>query len=230
MGDAVRHPDFVEEAQLVCDEMATRARQNIEVIIERLTADGYRFHSDDPAVAERPHYPPTANAAEHVAWLQERCGVVPMTLSSWIRLVGDVWLVGTHPQWSTSAQADPLVIDAEGSRHHEWRPSFRDHLDDEWNTWREGYRHPHTDQFVFDFAPDKFFKANYSGGASYGMVMPDGCADGLFAWEESVTPFVSYLTTVFRCGGFPDFRRRSSDTGRGNRYVTRALAKDLLPL
>jgi hypothetical protein len=40
-----------------------------------------------------------------------------MTLLSWVRLVGDVWLVGTHPQWAESASADPLVIEAEGSRY-----------------------------------------------------------------------------------------------------------------
>ena len=83
---------------------------------------------------------------------------------------------------------------------------------------------------MFDLAPDKFFKAGHGGGRSYGMVVPDGCADGLFSWEESVTPFVSYLNIVFRCGGFPDFRKSSSDTSRGSRHVTRALAKDLLPL
>src|SRR6266516_1310240 len=49
---------------------------------------------------------------EHAGWLEERLGSVPLTLLSWVRLVGDVWLVGTHPQWATSASADPLVIGA----------------------------------------------------------------------------------------------------------------------
>jgi hypothetical protein len=40
-----------------------------------------------------------------------------MTLLSWIRLVGDVWLVGTHPEWPESSSADPLVIEVEGARH-----------------------------------------------------------------------------------------------------------------
>jgi hypothetical protein len=40
-----------------------------------------------------------------------------MTFLSWVRLVGDVWLVGTHPQRAASASADPLVIEAEGSRY-----------------------------------------------------------------------------------------------------------------
>jgi hypothetical protein len=40
-----------------------------------------------------------------------------MTFLSWVRLVGDVWLVRTHPQWAASASADPLMIEAEGSRY-----------------------------------------------------------------------------------------------------------------
>ena len=122
------------------------------------------------------------------------------------------------------------MIDAEGSRHPESWQSFRDHLDEELNVWREGPGRSSSDQFVFDLAPDKFFKAGHGGGRSYGMVLPDGCADGLFSRRGSVTPFVSYLNIVFRCGGFPDFRKSSSGMSRGSRYVTRTLVKDLLPL
>jgi hypothetical protein len=118
LGAAVREPGLSEQAQLVCDEMARRARRNIEVIIERLSGAGYRFHSNDDAQEPvTPHFPPAAGAAAHADWLQQRFGPVPMTLLSWVRLVGDVWLVGTHPQWAESASADPLVIEAEGSRY-----------------------------------------------------------------------------------------------------------------
>ncbi len=47
LGSVVREPGLFEEAQLVCDEMARRARQNVEVIIERLSGAGYRFHSNE---------------------------------------------------------------------------------------------------------------------------------------------------------------------------------------
>jgi hypothetical protein len=103
--------------------MARRARQNVEVIIERLSSAGYRFHSNDDAQEDdaqepvTPHFPSAAGAAAHADWLAGRFGPVPMTLLSWVRLVGDVWLVGTHPQWAGSASADPLVIEAEGSRY-----------------------------------------------------------------------------------------------------------------
>jgi hypothetical protein len=88
--------------------MALRARHNIEVIVQRLTQDGFRFHTnDDEQRPVTPHIPPTPTAARHADWLEQRFGPVPLTLLSWVRLIGDVWLVGTHPEGLTSASADP---------------------------------------------------------------------------------------------------------------------------
>jgi hypothetical protein len=96
LGAAVREPDVVDEAQAVCDQMAWRARQNIETIVTRLAEQGYRFHrNDDAQTPIVPHHPPSRGAAELAAWLQAHFGMVPLTLLSWVRLVGDVWLVGT---------------------------------------------------------------------------------------------------------------------------------------
>lgn len=224
LGSAVREPELMEEVQLVCDEMARRARQNIEVIVERLTQDGFRFHSNDDAeTPETPHIPPTAAAEEHARWLQERFGMVPLTLLSWVRLVGDVWLVGTHPDWPSSAAADPLVIQVEGS--HYPGASIRDHFESEWRRWQELIdEDPEYGLFQLALAPDRLHKDNVSGGGPYGVVVPDACADGLFVTETTM-PFVDYLNLVFAHGGFP-WR-----TGAANQWrVTKDLAKDLLPL
>ena len=65
LGAAVREPEIRAEAQLVCDEMAVRARHNIEVIVERLTQDGFRFHTnDDEQTPVTPHIPPTPTASD----------------------------------------------------------------------------------------------------------------------------------------------------------------------
>jgi hypothetical protein len=56
--------------------------------------------------------------------------------------------------------------------------------------------------FVLPLSPDRVHKENVSGGAPYGFILPDGCADGLFAGETTM-PFVSYLNHVFSHGGFP---------------------------
>lgn len=55
LGSRVREPELAQEAQLVCDEMARRARHNIEIIVARLSDDGYRFHTNDEAQAPVPH-------------------------------------------------------------------------------------------------------------------------------------------------------------------------------
>ena len=40
LGDQVRDPQVAGAAQAVCDEMARRARHNVEVLVERLTSQG----------------------------------------------------------------------------------------------------------------------------------------------------------------------------------------------
>ncbi|GIJ50957.1 hypothetical protein Val02_78430 [Virgisporangium aliadipatigenens] len=205
--------------------MAHRARQNIEVLLERLTADGYAFHANDDEQAVVPaHVPPTATAAEHADWLANQYTEIPMTVLSWVRLVGDVWLVGTHPQWPASVSADPLVIELEGSRDPD-ELSIRDYFQDEWtelNDYNE--EHGEADVFVLPLAPDRLHKENTSGGPPYGIALPDGCVDGLFV-GETITPFVAYLNRVFETGGFP-YSTGSPDEWR----IKRDLARDLLPL
>lgn len=220
LGDAVREPAALDEVQLVCDEMARRARHNVEVIVERLTRDGYRFHANDDAQTPLvPHIPPTPAAADHAAWLQERFGPVPLTLLSWVRIVGDVWLVGTHPDWPLSASADPLVIQVEGSHYPD--SSLRFHYEHEWEHWRDD---PDAGPFQLTLAPDRYHKDNVSGGGPYGMAVPDAHADGLFV-AETMMPFVQYLNWVFLRGGFP-FLTSSTNALQ----ITDALAEDLLPL
>jgi len=83
-GATILDPVLVEEAQLVCDEMARRARHNISLIVERLGNDGYRFHSNDDAQTPAPAFVrATAGAGEHADWLQRTFGPLPMTVLSW---------------------------------------------------------------------------------------------------------------------------------------------------
>lgn len=225
LGSAAQEPSLAPQARLVSDEMARRARHNVEVIVERLADQGYRFHSnDDEQTPVTPHHLPGPQAQGVADWLVGRFGSVPMTLLSWMRIVGDVWLVGTHPQWSESASADPLVIEAEGSRYR--GESIQLYFEETFDDWREASgKAPDKGTFVLPLAPDRLHKENVSGGPPYGIVLPDGCVDGLFVMDEKTMPFVSYLNWVFRNGGFP-WPTGSRDQWR----VKQALAKDLLPL
>jgi hypothetical protein len=225
LGAAVREPDVVEEAQRVCDHMASRARQNIETIVSRLTEQGYRFHTnDDDQTPVVPHHPPGPHAPELAAWLQAHFGMVPLTLLSWVRLVGDVWLVGTHPRWTSSASADPLVIEVEGARYP--GESITDYFDDEHEAHQQ-WASESTEAvgpFVLPLAPDHLHKDNVSGGPPYGIVVPDGCVDGMFEAEARM-PFVSYLNWVFASGGFPGCAASSAPW-----EVRHSLVEGLIPL
>lgn len=222
LGSAVRQPEHAEQAQAVCDEMARRARHNVDLLVERLKSEGFRFHNnDDEQTPTTPHTPPTGDAPQQLEWLEERLGAVPMTLSSWIRIVGDVWLVGTHPRWTSSTAADPLVIETEGSRYPGY--SMREYFEDELDQWEE--EDPAgAGLFVLSLAPDRLHKDNTSGGSPYGIVLPDACADGLFSWDAGLMPFVSYLNRAFSEGGFP------WSTGPDAWLIKTRLAAGLLPL
>ena len=171
-----------------------------------------------------PTTPPGEDAAGLAAWLQARFDMVPLTLLSWVRLVGDVWLVGSHPLWTASASADPLVIEVEGARYP--GASIKDHFDAEHQAHQQWASEAVEDvgPFVLPVAPDRLHKDNISGGPPYGIVVPDGCADGLFV-AEATMPFVSYLNWVFRSGGFPGCAAAAAPWA-----VREALAQDLLPL
>ncbi|RAY15256.1 hypothetical protein DPM19_11125 [Actinomadura craniellae] len=220
LGDRMRAPGLAEEAQAVCDEMAHRARRNIEMIIGRLDEQGYRFHeNNDDQTPTEPFAPPGPEAETHLRWLEERLGPLPMTLSSWVRIVGDVWLVGTHPQWRNSADADPLVFEVEGTRHP--AGGIREYAKEEIEYWQEDEQ---PGPFVLPVAPDHLHKANVSGGGPYGILLPDGCADAHFVGEVGM-PLVDYLTWVFHNGGFP---RPTNDNAQWD--VLFQLRQELQPL
>ena len=58
-----------------------------------------------------------------------------------------------------------------------------------------------------DLAPDYLHKANFSGGAPYGIELPYLGADPVFVGEEHRLPFVDYMRFAFRWGGFPRLER-----------------------
>lgn len=200
--------------------MARRARSNIEVIVEHLVEQGYRFHENDEAQAPaQPLTGPVADADGFVAWMEHTFGPVPMVVSSWVRIVGDVWLVGTHPEWETSAAGDPLVVEVAGTRYpgDDIRAALVDELE-QWREYREGR------PFQLPVAPDHLHKNNISGGPPYGIALPDACADAHIVTDAGM-PFVSYLRRVFERGGFP---RWSGDDRQW--AVTRSLGDGLKPV
>ena len=55
-GDGVREPEFAQDAQAVCDEMARRAGHNIEMVVARCALRGTAFTSTTTSVPRRLAY------------------------------------------------------------------------------------------------------------------------------------------------------------------------------
>jgi hypothetical protein len=194
LGGSLRiEPEATAEAQQVCDLMARRALHNVELIVHRLTEQQYRFHrSDRDEKPTEARYPPTERSRTAISWLEQHVGPVPLTIRSWMLIVGDVWFVGTHPQWPESAAADPLVIQLElaAYRSLDIEVYLADEVQAQTDQSEDG------DDLVLPVAPDRLHKANVSGGLPYGIALPDAAVDATFVAESRVS-FVDYLNHVF---------------------------------
>jgi hypothetical protein len=182
--------DALTEAIAVARETMVRARRNVERLVEALPSLGFAFESDPLA-----HPPP--DAASQLDALEAEIGLLPLALRIWFEEVGQVNLNGTHPEWNFD-YPDPLVVDAPvefiRSEYEAWTA-------DRGTEWDRGTT------FEVPLAPDYLHKANVSGGAPYGLAVPNGGADGLLLWEPHQTTFVNYLRSAFRMGGMPGWQK-----------------------
>ena len=133
--EAAAATESTTRARTAARRLSTRARRNIETLIERLTGQGYRFHANDD---DQDTVVPPAGSDPGCSRTAELAGravrPAPLTLPAWIRIAGNVWLVGTHPQWPESAEADPLVVKIEGARFP--GSPIRDYYDEALAAWR----------------------------------------------------------------------------------------------
>ncbi|MEV4545962.1 MULTISPECIES: hypothetical protein [Micromonospora] len=198
LGLRVFDAPYREDAEAVAREFADRARRNVEMLVERLQARGFRAEeNDDEGTPCRAHVPPSPGAPALADWLEVTFAPFPMTVSAWIRQVGDVWLVGELPGWPASVLADPLVVQLEWAE----RGGSRSYYEAEHAAYlRDTARRDAGIPFQLDYAPDELHKANISGDAPYGIDLPGPGIDG------KVGPaiwFVDDLNTAFAAGGFP---------------------------
>ena len=202
LGPRAREHRYLDDASAVARTMALRARRNIEVLVERLDEAGFHPESNDDEGRSRPmHVPPGPGAPALASWLSATYGPIPMTTDAWIREVGDVWLVGRHPAWPGSDQADPLVVEFEYALDDE---DPRDFYLGEHDAWRACRDAELDEPFRLDFAPDRLHKGNVSGGPPYGVMVPDASVDATVRLDDgAATSFVPYLNGAFAAGGFP---------------------------
>lgn len=180
-------PDWAIAVE-VARETMTRARTNVERLIDLLPENGYRFRLP----RERVFVAPPADVETQLDSFEATVGRMPLALRAWFELVGQVDLSGGHPDWEFE-YPDPLVISAP-----------LDHLASEFDDWQAD-RGSAWDRgaFTLDLAPDALHKADVSGGPPYGIGVPNAGVDGTFLNERHGTTFVGYLRVAFAWGGFP---------------------------
>jgi hypothetical protein len=186
------------------------AKQNVELLAERLDKGGYQFASKHPVI------PPEKNLADCIEQLSERGVHIPIALQAWMLEIGQVDFCGTHPEWPRTAFAG-MYDDASGSAE----PWFTDPLvisfdaqsvirsvDDPDIDPDDPDIDPDSIHGVMpwlDIAPDHIHKANVSGGAPIMVRVSAPSFDNVLVGQHGSLTLLSYLRLAFDWGGFPGF-------------------------
>ena len=188
LGAAIRGQESLEHGQAVARETMSRARTNVELVVDRLRKLGYRFEHQEKA-----HVPPQPVHLARLREFEQRFGPLPLSLRFFHELVGTVDFTQSQEQlvqwWPEERRTSASALEVLG----EYDPLVVGPLDED--AERDGSR-----PGLFFVAPDEFHKANYSGGEHYQVALPNPAAD--FELWPLGTPFVTYLRETFRGGGF----------------------------
>ncbi len=223
LGSAVRGPDHLADAEAVVREAMQRARRNVEALVVRLRGERYVFDAAPGArTAQTPVAPPDARTPQFVAWLERRCGTLPLTARAWIEIVGDVDLSGVHPFWPERRFSNPFVMEFECKSSSASRDKLREGIAAEYEMQlAEPLEDP--GPFRFSAAPP-----GVNDGVGYSILLPDESADAMFQYEDGVlVPFIEYLRFAFRWGGCPGNQKYIDP---GAYHFWRGLGRELEPL
>jgi hypothetical protein len=204
-GAAIRTEPFASEAWAVAQETMRRVRHNIEYLIPRLRMLGYRFGEipHDPAwerwerdfVQAYPIFqPPPPDTTRLLDELEQRVGVLPLSLRAFYLEIGGVNFIGVDPWITTGIYYDPLFVEPLATLP-EWPVEEEEDLE----PGPEGA----TDLIL---SPDAVTKYNSSGSDPYLMTVPNPGIDGVFDIYKKTT-FVEYLRNSLRSGGLVDLER-----------------------
>lgn len=203
LGSSIRDEPLYSDAYAVARETMLRARNNVELLVSRLTTVGYRFRRP-----EMTWQPPNQESLATLVRLEREYGRLPLGLHAWYEFVGSINFMGSYPQLSLYYDddyyqegqeypfSDPLVI-----------YPFVEELILELDDSVSGYRETGNALYELSLAPDSLHKANYSGGGPTEVVFPNLSIDAPLQsadWQDTL--FTPYLRTCFQWGGFPGLR------------------------
>jgi hypothetical protein len=228
---AVRDPALLPDALSVASETMDRVATNIERLIGRLTFAGYRFglYPDGKQLpGERDALvKPTSESLGHIRELDGLVGAIPLSLRLFWERIGSVCFIGRGRSGWTD-YSDPLYVEEPRGSIGEYR------------YWQEdaGWSAGTTDRpFLCPIAPDVLHKDNVSGGAPYGIALPDPGADAMLHNEWHHVKFVPYLRiAILEWGGFPGLspanpqaKWRAKTADRATTQLLKELTRDLVP-
>jgi hypothetical protein len=201
LGEAALSGPQAADAAAVAEETMRRVEANVRTIAGRLHKLGYRFV--DPGAqggffglrkpkAHQPHVPPTPDASDKVAELEELIGgSIPLSLRAFFTIVGEINFNGSHPRLApadSSVAPDPLMI----------------YSVDDAIAMVESMDREEDEPAMFEFAPDALHKANVSGGGPYFIELPSEGADAKVQDAPFKGTFIEYLRdAILTWGGFP---------------------------
>jgi len=215
LGPAAFSDDYSSDVRALAIETARRVDRNVDRLISQLDHLQFRF-----AEPERAHVRPVRNVSDRLRQLESSLGTLigepaPVPTILWVlaEYVGEVVLLGSAERWSpptyqfddlepgvSATYADPLAIFvlsglelAEG-----------DFADPSYLEQQAGDGMPPE----LLIAPDRFHKANHSGGSQtidWPSWSPDPILRDANRRGQPKLTVVQYLRESFEWGGFPGF-------------------------
>ncbi len=223
LGSDIRQEPLFSDARAVAHETMSRARQNIEILVDRLRRLDYQF-----LYPQEIWVPPSPDSISTLERFEANYGPLPLSLRAWYEVVGMVCFMGYHPKLSyldswpggtlRPFYSDPIVIDPIKDPPVSFYADLvfdftgQDTTDPPYSIW---------------LGPDAIQKANLSGGGPTMMMVPNPGMDGPLiseGWDGVL--FMNYLRQCFQWGGFPGFKENPDYPKDELEFLT----KDLLPL
>lgn len=196
---------FHKEALGFALQIMSKVRECLLRIIDQLDKENYRFIDNTRVIKE-----PDPNASEWISHYRKHGVYIPLAFEAWLKVVGSINLMGTHPEWSKSAYAfddvitteellytDPLVV--------ELTEDYMNYLYTEWQESTNSQTAILCPPFRLELSPDHLHKANISGGLPYELSTNRLAVDSLLLNERHCTSFLGYIRHVISWGGFPGF-------------------------
>jgi hypothetical protein len=195
--------EFREEAMEIAVVTMGRIARNADKLAERLEVVGWQ-----PLFGNMRMLPAIADE-ENMSQFEQLAGcALPVSLMAFWNIVGGIDFIWDYDAeeempvlWSDVSllDADPLCISAARELRY-CVDSWKDQIDEEDESESE------LRQYLIELAPDSHHKANYSGGNSYGINLPNWKVDPIFVNEPNQLPFTDYLRLSFEWAGFPGLK------------------------